>query len=110
MRKRGRISELYGKCASQPLPLTKLAQNQHAMARILDDILSSVPATNGWKLDQKIDFEHRDSRGQMIPHHLGRIADSMTDWEGVIADHLGLSEPDRSDIRERNPREPTLQR
>jgi hypothetical protein len=61
-------------------------------------------------LDREIDFEHRDDRGQLIPQHLGKIAESMTDWEGAIADHLGLSEPDRSDIRDKNPTQPKLQR
>ena len=46
----------------------------------------------------------------MIPWHLGRIADAMINWEGDIADYLGLSEVDRSDIRDKNPREPKLQR
>lgn len=81
------------------------------MARVgLEEVLSSVPSASRWKLDREIDFEYRDDRGQVIPLHLGRIAESMVDWEGVIADHLGLSEPDRSDIRDKNPREPKLQR
>ena len=99
------------------------------MSRSLDAVLSSVPDANRWKLDREIDFEHRDERGQLIPRHLasnpgspesepgfeatrhlGKIAESMTDWEGVIADHLVLSEPDRSDIRDKYPRQPELQR
>ena len=80
------------------------------MSRSLDAVLSSVPDANRWKLDREIDFEQRDERGQLIPRHLGKMAESMTDWEGAIADHLGLSEPDRSDIRDKNPREPKLQR
>ena len=80
------------------------------MSRSLDAVLSSVPDANLWKLDREIDFEHRDERGQLIPRHLGKMAESMTDWEGAIADHLGLSEPDRSDIRDKNPRQPELQR
>ena len=83
----------------------------YKMARLgLEEVLSSVPGASFWKLDREIDFECRDDRGQVIPRHLGRIAESMVDWEGVIADHLGLSEPDRSDIRDKNPREPKLQR
>jgi hypothetical protein len=78
--------------------------------RSLEAVLSSVPDANRWKLDREIDFEHRDDRGQLIPQHLGKMAESMTDWEGAIADHLGLSEPDRSDIRDRNPTQPKLQR
>ena len=80
------------------------------MSRSLDAVLSSVPDANRWKLDREIDFEHRDERGQLIPRHLGKMAESMTDWEGAIADHLGLSEPNRSDIRDKNARQPELQR
>ena len=78
--------------------------------RSLDSILFSIPDAKRTKLDREIDYEHRDARGQVIPQHLGRIAESMIDWEGVIADHLGLSEPDRSDIREKNHNRPSLQR
>ena len=80
------------------------------MSRSLDAVLSSVPDANRWKLDREIDFEHRDERGQLIPRHLGKMAESMTDWEGAIADHLGLSDAVRSDIRDKNPRQPELQR
>ena len=81
------------------------------MARSLDDVVSSVPDANRWKLDQEIDFEHRDTLNQVIPEHLGRIANSiMVDWETTVADYLGLTEADRSDIRKKNPREPKLQR
>ena len=79
------------------------------MARSLDDVVTSVSTDYGWKLDKEIDFEHRDARGHVIPEHLGRIAESMTDWEGAIADHLGLSEPDRNGIRQGHTGEPKLQ-
>ena len=38
------------------------------------------------KLDLVIDAEHRS------PIHLGQIADSMCEWEGAIADELGLAD------------------
>ena len=79
------------------------------MAKTFDEVVASVPQVNRWKLDKEIDFEHRNAEGDVTPKHLGRIADSMTDWEGDIADHLDLSDIDRNDIRERN-REPKLQR
>ena len=75
--------------------------------RSLDDVLSPVPDA---KLDLEIDYEHRDERGQLIPRHLGEIARSMTDWEGVIADHLGLSEPVRREIRCKYPNRLELQK
>ena len=82
------------------------------MARSLDEVLASVPKDDRWKLDKEIDFEHSNAPNDVttVPKHLGKIADSMTGWEGAIADHLGLSEADRNDIRERNSREPKLQR
>ena len=58
------------------------------MSRSLDAVLSSVPDASRWKLDREIDFEHRDERGQLIPRHLGKMAESMTDWEGAIAAEL----------------------
>ena len=79
------------------------------MSRSLEAVLSSVPDVNRWKLDEEIDFEHRNKRDQPVSQHLGKIADSMEDWEGVIADHLGLSKSDRSDIKKIS-RQPNLQR
>ena len=76
----------------------------------LRDTVSSVSEANRWKLDREIDFEHRNQRDQLIPEHLGRIAEIMVDWEGVIADCLKLSEAERSDIREKSPNKPSLQR
>ena len=80
------------------------------MAKSLHDVLSSVPDADRWKLDQEIDFENRNAIGQVIPQHLARIADSMVEWEGVVADHLGLSAADRMDVRETYPNKPGLQR
>ena len=94
---------------SVPLDLPIINQLGSPMARSLDEVLASVPKDDRWKLDEEIDFEHRNAQGNLVPKHLGKIADSMTDWEGPIADHLDLSEADRSDIRERNSREPKLQ-
>ena len=80
------------------------------MTQTLPEIIASVPAAVQWKLDQEIDFEHKDIRGFMIPQHLGRIADIMLDWEDVVADHLGLSVPDRNDIADKSVDKPKLQR
>ena len=80
------------------------------MARNLDDIIGSVPATVRWKLDKEIDFEHKNATGQVIPKHLGRIADLITDWDGAVADNLDLTDAERNDIRESNPAKPKQQR
>lgn len=64
-----------------------------------------IPDSERWKLDREIDFENLD-----VPKDLGRIADSMTEWEGSVADELGLSIPDRNDIKDKNPLKPSLQR
>ena len=75
----------------------------------LAKILASVPQANRWKLDKEIDFEHK-FKGQTIPKDLGKIAHSMTEWDGAVADCLGLSDADRSDIKERNRSIPAMQR
>ena len=80
------------------------------MARSVDDVVASVPADIRWKLDDEVDFEHRTAGGQVVPKHLGKIAESMMNWEGTIADHLGLSDQDRSDIKMSNIGKPKLQR
>lgn len=80
-----------------------------ASQRSLSDILSSVPRANRWKLDKEIDFEHKTSAGA-VSKHLGRIADSMTCWEGAVADNLNLTGADRSHIRKKYHSEPKLQR
>jgi hypothetical protein len=65
-------------------------------ARTLSEITASVPAAVRWKLDQEIDFEHGG-----VPQHLGRIADVMSEWQGIVADQLGLSRADTEEILER---------
>lgn len=79
--------------------------------RTVEDFVASIPAANRWKLDKQIDSENRNAKGEIIPRHLGRIADSMVEWEDRIADELGLSEQDRIDIAEgRNKDKPVGQR
>lgn len=94
-----------------PHVLASIGQLQKmSRARTLSQIIASVPAAVQWKLDEEIDFEHKDIRGQVIPQHLGRIADIMLDWQDAVADSLCLSVTDRNDIAERYPDKPKLQR
>ena len=46
-------------------------------------------------LDQVIDSDHSG-----VPVHLGQIADSMYEWEGTVADSLGLHQADVAEIKE----------
>ena len=78
--------------------------------RTLVDEIALIPEANRWKVDKEIDFENTDFRGRMVPQHLGQIAAVMTNWEGPIADYLGLSASDRADILERYPCNLSLQR
>ena len=41
--------------------------------------------------------------------HLGQIADSMYEWEGAIADSLGLHQADVAEIKEAYPGKLKLQ-
>ena len=53
-----------------------------------------VPKENQWKLDKQIDFEHDG-----VQAHLGVIADAMDEWEGRVAEALGLDRVSISSIK-----------
>ena len=55
-------------------------------------------------LDKEIDFCYKG-----VHKHLGRIADSMVEWKGRIADELGLTNADVASIKEEYPSNLTLQ-
>ena len=55
-------------------------------------------------LDQVVDYS---SGG--VPIHLGKIADSMSEWEGSIAEQLGLTPADVAAINTKHPSELRLQ-
>ena len=40
-----------------------------------------------------------DSESDGVPKHLGQVADSMSEWEGPIAEALELSGPVVADIK-----------
>jgi hypothetical protein len=42
-------------------------------------------------------------------NHLGRIADTMYEWEGPVADELGLTRADVAAIKVKHPKELKLQ-
>ena len=50
-----------------------------------------------------------DSGNDGVPRHLGQIADSMHEWEGPVAEQLGLTQVDVEAIKLKHPRELTLQ-
>ena len=47
--------------------------------------------------------------GDGVPKHLGQIADSMSEWEGRIADELGLKNADVAAIKSEYPNKLRLQ-
>ena len=55
-------------------------------------------------LDKVLDCE---SGG--VSKHLGQIADSMDEWEGPVAEELGLSAADITAIKTENPSKFNLQ-
>ena len=58
----------------------------------------------GETANQVLDFK---SGG--VSKHLGKIADSMSEWEGRIADELGLTSADVATINKKHPNELHLQ-
>ena len=55
-------------------------------------------------LDQKIDSTNRG-----VPKDLGVIADCMKEWEGKIAEELGLTDTDVAVIKTKFPHQLNLQ-
>ena len=55
-------------------------------------------------LNQAIDSDHSG-----VPRHLGQIADTMYEWEGPVADSLGLHQTDVAEIKEAHPGKLKLQ-
>ena len=41
-----------------------------------------------------------DSGHSGVPRHLGQIAETMYEWEGALADSLGLHQADVAEIKE----------
>ena len=50
-----------------------------------------------------------DSENNGVSKHLGQIADAMYEWEGRIADELGLSVVDVAEIKLKHPSSLKLQ-
>jgi hypothetical protein len=55
-------------------------------------------------IDQVIDSDHGG-----VSKHLGQISDSMYEWEGAVADSLGLHQADVAEIKEAHPGKLKLQ-
>ena len=65
-----------------------------AKAPSLEDILARVPEPLRCKLDQRLDEGHEG-----VSRHLGYIAQNIPEWEGRVADQLGLTEVNIRDIK-----------
>ena len=55
-------------------------------------------------MDWALDFEHGG-----VSKHLGQIADAMYEWEGPIAEQLGLTRTDVAAIKTEHPHKLRLQ-
>ena len=64
----------------------------------------SVPQSNRYKLDKKLDFDHDG-----VQRDLGTIANSMDEWEGNIAEQLQLTSPEIEAIKVKFPGKLPLQ-
>ena len=79
-------------------------KNMAAVTCNLKAYCDRVPKENQWKLDNTIDFENGG-----VPTHLGAIAEAMDEWEGRVADVLGLRTVDVSVIKAKHKDSLTLQ-
>ena len=55
-------------------------------------------------LDKVLDYDNKSEV------HLGEIADTMTEWEGPIAEHLNLTPAEINDIKAEHPTKLGLQK
>jgi hypothetical protein len=56
------------------------------------------------KLDLPLDFYNR------VSLHLGKVADSIPQWEGAIAEALGLTQGEVAEIKAEHPNKLNLQK
>ena len=56
-----------------------------------------IPQENRNKLDSKVDADHDG-----VQIHLGAISNAMDEWEGIVADSLGLTGVDVAIIKGRH--------
>ena len=61
------------------------------------------------QLDCKLDWV-LDAENHGVSKHLGRIADSITEWEGRIAEELELSDADIESIKQKHQSNLALQK
>lgn len=59
-----------------------------------------LPYINSNKWNEEIDLRHGG-----VSIHLGQIADIMYEWEGPVAEYLGLTRADIAAIKTKYPRE-----
>lgn len=71
---------------------------------VFDQIHVVYVIIEGQLLDQVIDSDHGG-----VPKHLGQIADSIDEWEGAVAESLGLGLAVVAGIKEKHPGKLNLQ-
>ncbi len=71
---------------------------------IYREYVSSIPASNRYKLQKQLDFEHE------VEEHLGVIADSMINWREKLATPLELNPVNVDTIVKDNQNNVTLQK
>ena len=65
---------------------------------LLQHCCDSIPEKNRHKLNKRLDFEHDG-----VQKHLGKIADSMDEWEGRVAEELMLTKVEIASIKTEYP-------
>ena len=71
------------------------------LQREFEDPRSTIPDSKRWILNKRIDFLNNNVRGQTVPRDLGKIAESVVEWDGAVGDELDLSREDRVYIKEK---------
>ena len=61
-------------------------------------------------MDDSLDLVLDSENPFGVSKHLGEIADHMSEWEGPIAECLGLSDPEIANVKAKHPGKLQLQK
>ena len=61
-------------------------------------------------MDDPLDLVLDSDNSRGVSRHLGEIADQMSEWEGPIAEYLGLNPPEIAGIKTKHPANLQLQK
>ena len=95
----------YGACESYDQDHTQT--QPVGVAGAVQILLSDLDLSE--RMDSDIWNQELDAENGGVPLHIGQIADAMHEWEGQLAEELGLTDADVAEIKTECPKKLKLQ-